>query len=345
MRQFRSGVAASAAAVLFVLFVAPGINPAVVGIAVAADDEKTADSGFSNGSKGLGGTVTTVPPTTALASDPAAVSPQPDKAVDRTTLGKTALALTDGAANGEMSTVDGRTQNAAVKSDATEPVGATTLAATAAAVEPDSPAVNAPEKASVPEVSGNGSMTQTIEIDAPAYHGIAPKLSLQYDSARKSRLGGLYQGWLGFGWGMDGFDIIEKVSAGYGVPAWDSTDIYMLNGEPVVPCSSQTNCEAGSTHTTERESFLRIVAANHEWTVTDKMGVVKAFKSVADIAGVTLSMTDIANHPKKFWTLSYHLCHRSERQSNTILLYLPGSADVLPGKDRLRQPCSDCLCL
>ncbi|MGO7335779.1 RHS repeat-associated core domain-containing protein [Rhizobium leguminosarum] len=172
------------------------------------------------------------------------------------------------------------------KNSAAEATSATALAA--AAVEPDSAAVNAPEKASVPQISSNGSFTQLVNLDVPDYRDIAPKLTLRYDSARKSRLGGLYQGWLGYGWGLDGLDVIERESPGGGVPKWsNSTDVYVLNGEALVSCSAASSCQPGSTYTTEHESSQRIILdlSANRWTVTDSKGVVTTFQSVAEIAG------------------------------------------------------------
>ncbi|MBX5242735.1 toxin TcdB middle/N-terminal domain-containing protein, partial [Rhizobium sp. NLR22b] len=299
MRQFRSGVAASAAAVLFALFVAPGINSAIAGTAIAGETGKTNGSGLGNGSAaGLGGTATDAPAMSDITSEPAAASSRPDKAVDRTTLGKAGSAPADG----ETLTVDGQAKDAASspESDTAQPAGATTLAATAAAVEPDSPAVNAPEKASVPQISSNGSFTQLISLDLPAYHDIAPKLALHYDSARKSRFGGLYQGWLGYGWGVDGFSVIERPGAG--VQSGSSENIFMLNGENLIFCTAASWCPAGANFTTENESFLRIVYDNptNSWTVTDRNGVVSKFMSVAAIAGVDLPKDVDANRPKNF---------------------------------------------
>ncbi|MGG7536633.1 RHS repeat-associated core domain-containing protein [Rhizobium sp. 12,4] len=287
MRQFRLRVAASAAAVLFALSVAPGINSAVVGTAVAADTAKTSGSGLGNGSTaGLGAKATEAPATSNLTST-ADASSQPDKTVDRTTLGKGGLAPAEGAADGETLTVDGQAKDAAssAESNTTQAAGATTLAATATTVQPDSAAVNAPEKASVPQISSNGSFTQLISLDLPDYYDIAPRLTLRYDSARKSRPGGLYQGWLGYGWGLDGLDVIERESPGGGVPTWsDASDVYVLNGEALVACSAASSCQPGSTHTTEHESSRRIILSSNRWTVTDNKGVLTTFQSVAEIA-------------------------------------------------------------
>ncbi|PDT29701.1 hypothetical protein CO660_12460 [Rhizobium sp. L9] len=263
----------------------------MVGTAAAAETGKANGSGLGNGSTGgLGGTATQPPATSDLGSDSAVAHSQPDKAIDRTTLGKDGQAPAAGAAEGETLTVDGQDKGAAssAESNATQAAGATTLAATATTVQPDSAAVNAPEKASVPQISSNGSLTHLIELGTPEYRDIAPKFALHYDSARRSRLGGLYQGWLGYGWGLDGLNVIERESGGGGVPALSNpVDVYVLNGETLVACSAASSCQPGSTHTTEHESAQRIIldSTTNRWTVTDSKGVVTTFQSVAEIAG------------------------------------------------------------
>ncbi|WP_188868371.1 FG-GAP-like repeat-containing protein, partial [Rhizobium wenxiniae] len=170
---------------------------------------------------------------------------------------------------------------------------ATTLAATAAtSADENGRAVNAPEKPSIPEIAGNGFFTQKIGIDVPDFRGLEPKLTLSYNSARKTRLGGLYQGWAGYAWGMDGLDVIERATPGYGVPAYDTGDIYLLNGEELVACTTGMvagSCLAGGTHVTEVENFKRVVfdSAANTWTVTDRDGTRSVFKSVMELTGTT----------------------------------------------------------
>ncbi|MBY5531581.1 hypothetical protein, partial [Rhizobium leguminosarum] len=303
MRNFTLWGAALAAAISFGFFVDADTGRSFAGVAFAADASKATGSGFGNGSSGLGSGSSSDPSTSSPVVDPAANSSDPDKAVDRTTLGDGSKPPADGLSGDAVesgASVDGGeedTKTPAGKNSGAKATSAATLSAAAAAVEPDSAAVNAPEKASVPQISSNGSLTHVIGLDVPDYHDIGPKLALRYDSARKSRLGGLYQGWLGYGWGLDGLDVIERESPGGGVPGWDS-DVFALNGEPLVPCSAASSCQAGSTHTTEHESFQRIIfnSANR-WTVTDNKGVVTTFQSVAEIAN--------APHDLPNWTGRY----------------------------------------
>ncbi|RYG99568.1 MAG: hypothetical protein EON58_03475 [Alphaproteobacteria bacterium] len=211
-----------------------------------------------------------------------ASTPQPDTALGGgtgTALGEAGSTDADDVQEGELATDDAAEQQQA--------------AVAARAEEADAAPVNAPDKAVIPDVSGNGFFTQIVGIDVPGFRGLEPKLALNYNSARKTRRGGTYQPWLGYGWGMDGIDVIERASPGYGYPMYSAkgaADIHLLNGEELVPCKAEmvtASCTAGGTHVTEVENFKRVsfsTAAN-TWTVTDRDGTKSLFRSVMEIAG------------------------------------------------------------
>jgi YD repeat-containing protein len=147
-------------------------------------------------------------------------------------------------------------------------------------------------KASVPNVSGTGNLTSSIPLDVPGFRGLEPSLALTYDSSRKTRIGATYQGWLGYAWGLDGFDVIERASVGYGIPAFDASDVFLFNGMELVPCAAgvvSPSCATGGTHATENESYRRIAfnGTTNEWKVTDRDGTVSTFRSVAAVSGTT----------------------------------------------------------
>ncbi|WP_082407355.1 toxin TcdB middle/N-terminal domain-containing protein, partial [Mesorhizobium sp. 1M-11] len=185
----------------------------------------------------------------------------------------------------------------AAKADAkaAAPEAAAAMAAATSAsgtVGQDPEAIGAPAKVDLPNRASNGSLGYSIDIDVPAFRGLEPKLSLTYDSSRKTKLGGLYQGWLGYGWGLDGIDVIERASPGYGMPMFDSSDVFLLNGMPLVACGpgvSSPSCTAGGTHATENESYRRIKLLGSEysryWEVTDRDGTVSTFSSVVAVWG------------------------------------------------------------
>ncbi|MGK6317839.1 SpvB/TcaC N-terminal domain-containing protein, partial [Neorhizobium sp. DT-125] len=314
MRDNRFGYAAFAATVSLCVL-SGGVAGTLVldgllGPVAHAADQGTGAGGFGNGGSGFGGasgTGQTGQGGSAGASGSDAepgsgsTSSSDDRAVDRTLgIGQSGSGSaagaeektgdTNGTALGKPEDAGESTETgeaAADKDDAVEPQA---MAMAAAAAEPDAPGENAPEKPSIPEIGGNGFFTQKIAIDVPAFRGLEPKIALNYNSARKTRLGGLYQGWLGYAWGLDGFDVIERATPGYGYPAFDAGDVYLLNGEELVPCATgmvAASCSAGGTHVTENENFKRVVfdATANTWTVTDRDGTVSLFKSVQVVAG------------------------------------------------------------
>jgi RHS repeat-associated protein len=321
MQIDRLGVAVIAAAMGIAVLTggAPQLmRELAIGPAAAAEQAPasaaTSKSGFGNGGGGLGSaspSSTTVPSSTttkgtapAVGQPDAEAAPPIDTAVDRTPLGKSTQqagqdALDNGAASSDASTVgdtsseDEAGSKSALGKSTQSQESASTLAAAVAAVTPaDAPPVSAIQKASVPEVSSNGSMTQDIDIDVPGFRGLEPKISLHYDSSRKSKIGGLYQGWLGYGWGLEGIHVIERASAGYGAPQFLDTDVYLLNGQQLVACASgmsSPSCATGGTHTTENESYRRVNfnPNNNEWTVTERDGTFSTFRSASAIAGTS----------------------------------------------------------
>ncbi|WP_181168037.1 hypothetical protein [Mesorhizobium sp. B2-4-19] len=179
---------------------------------------------------------------------------------------------TDGTKAGDAETAKTTDTEAAPE----EPAAQAMAAATTTTDSGDPEAIGTP-KVDLPKAAGNGNLGYAIGIDVPAFHGIEPQIALNYNSSRKTKLGGLYQGWLGYAWGLDGFDVIERASPGYGMPAYDANDIYLLDGQAMVACTAgmvSPSCATGGTHATENESYRRIAlnSATNEWKVTDRDG-------------------------------------------------------------------------
>ncbi|CAN7509906.1 RHS repeat-associated core domain-containing protein [Mesorhizobium sp. LjRoot246] len=194
-------------------------------------------------------------------------------------------------------TTDTKSGTAAKTTDsAPEAQAAVAAATTADSGDPE--AIGTP-KVDLPKAGGNGNLGYSIGIDVPAFHGIEPRIALTYNSSRKTKLGGLYQGWLGYAWGLDGFDVIERASPGYGMPAFDGNDIYLLDGQAMVACTAgmvSPSCSTGGTHATENESYRRIAynGTASEWKVTDRDGTVSVFKSVGVVAGSSAPDANLA---------------------------------------------------
>lgn len=172
-----------------------------------------------------------------------------------------------------------------------EPAAEAAVAAETTTESGDPEAIGTP-KVDLPNNSGIGNLGYAIGIDVSTFHGLEPAIALNYNSSRKTKLGGLYQGWLGYAWGFDGFDVIERASPGYGMPAFNTSDIYLLDGQAMVACLAgmvSPSCSTGGTHATENESYRRIAlnSTTNEWRVTDREGTVSTFRSVAAVANLT----------------------------------------------------------
>jgi YD repeat-containing protein len=157
----------------------------------------------------------------------------------------------------------------------------------------------------VPDIGGTGVLDYNYDLAVPSFHGVEPKIVLNYASTRKTKTGGLYQGWLGYGWGLKGFDVIERARPKSGIPAFNKHDVFLLNGEELVLCKDDdddetdeevakvdsASCKAGGTHVSETENYLKIVAVGSNvhwptsWKITNRQGVQLILKSVGDIAG------------------------------------------------------------
>ncbi len=123
-----------------------------------------------------------------------------------------------------------------------------------------------------------GSFSTSVPIQVPGFHGIAPRLALTYNSSRGNGLAGV-------GWSLSGLSVIERASPGKGTPAYDGSDIFLLDGQELVPCVAGTmspSCDTGGTHSTEVESYLRIKqdATANTWEVTGRDGTRTTYSAV-----------------------------------------------------------------
>jgi RHS repeat-associated protein len=103
----------------------------------------------------------------------------------------------------------------------------------------------------------------------PGRQGMQPDLAVHYDSS-----GG--DGWLGVGWDLRLPSI--EISTLFGVPRYDGTERYLIDGEQLVPTSTGSNVFVRRIE----GSFERIVRQGSGpdktwWEVTDKDGVVSIY--------------------------------------------------------------------
>src|SRR4051812_46310309 len=126
-----------------------------------------------------------------------------------------------------------------------------------------------------------GAFEEDVPIVVPPFHGLEPKLSLHYSSSAGN-------GPVGVGWSLTGFSVIERASPGGGTPRYTNGDIFLLDGQELVPCapgSVSPSCTTGGTHSTKIENYMRIAYNGSTWTITQKDGVRTTFVSIYDYDG------------------------------------------------------------
>ncbi len=244
MKRLLVGAAVLAASVVGADISALSYISRSAGIAALAQESKgsaagNSAAGYGNGGAalGAGGQASGSPSSassTPSSGDGSSATDNPDAAA------KVGAKPADAkAADGtNAKTTDAKAGAAAKTTDteaAPEEPAAQAAAAAATTTDSDPEAVGTP-KVDLPKAAGNGNLGYAIGIDVPAFHGIEPQIALNYNSSRKTKTGGLYQGWLGYAWGLDGFDVIERATPGYGMPAYDANDIYLLDGQAMVTC-------------------------------------------------------------------------------------------------------------
>jgi RHS repeat-associated protein len=138
-----------------------------------------------------------------------------------------------------------------------------------------------PAEPEVPEktwkVDSRGAFSDAIPIEVPAFRALAPNLTLSYRSSGGNSV-------TGTGWSLSGVADVERAGTGHGAPKYDASDIYLLDGEELVPCAAGSvspSCTTGGTHSTKNESYVRVAltgtGAAARWTVTDKDGTKRVF--------------------------------------------------------------------
>lgn len=149
-------------------------------------------------------------------------------------------------------------------------------------------------------VTPRGSYATSIAIEAPAFHGLAPELSIEYSSQ-----GG--NGMLGVGWSLQGLSEIHVTSATGGAPQSNSSDRFRLDGIELIACA---NAPGGSSiakspsckyalpaplegYTGRIETFQRIAfepsTTGGRWFVWNKDGTKRTYTRSRDMAQWNIS--------------------------------------------------------
>jgi len=150
---------------------------------------------------------------------------------------------------------------------------------------------NASAVSTQPDAPHNGAFTQQIALKVPSFRGLEPQLSLSYDSGNKALSAGDGFSPLGVGWRLSGGSVIERTSKRGGVPRFDASDMFQLDGGKLLNCSDQSNagaalspsCMASGTHFARYESYQKITkfSGSNTWEVVDPDGTRSVYKRLS----------------------------------------------------------------
>ncbi|WP_200215480.1 FG-GAP-like repeat-containing protein [Micromonospora coerulea] len=126
------------------------------------------------------------------------------------------------------------------------------------------------------ETSPTGSFTTSFPIRVPAFHGIEPGLSLEYDSGAGNEE-------LGVGWSLGVDPGIVRSGPRGALPRYDASDVFLLNGDELVRCAP--SCSTGGTHEARRRTFERITFDGRTWTRWQRSGVKHVYESYDEPPG------------------------------------------------------------
>ncbi len=125
-----------------------------------------------------------------------------------------------------------------------------------------------------------GAAGESLAIQVPPFHGLEPRLGLSYSSEARN-------GFAGMGWNLTGFSVIERVNNAWGVPRFDSSDVFTLDGQTLLACpagSSYPSCASGGTHYTHQESYLKVKKVSDTlWEVYGKDGTRTEFAPIHSV--------------------------------------------------------------
>jgi RHS repeat-associated protein len=131
------------------------------------------------------------------------------------------------------------------------------------------PTLDGSPSAHLDTVDPMGAYKSTVPIEVPDYYGIEPELALTYDSNSGN-------GVISRGWSLRGDSRIVRASRTHGVPSYDDSDAYYLDGMELLPCAGSSttsvSCVSGGTHSTRTEGYFRIQRDGSVWRLWTKDG-------------------------------------------------------------------------
>jgi RHS repeat-associated protein len=143
-----------------------------------------------------------------------------------------------------------------------------------------------------PDTPYNGAFTRSLPVEVPPFFEITPRIKLTYNSGDNRQHARDGFSILGVGWTMSGGGLIERRSSRGGLPRFDATDVFELDGNTLMDCvvegvTRQTpSCSAGGTHTGRYETYERIKRNTtlNSWEITARDGTVSTYKALASFA-------------------------------------------------------------
>jgi RHS repeat-associated protein len=117
----------------------------------------------------------------------------------------------------------------------------------------------------------------------PGRRGVQPSLALTYDSERTNT-----SGWVGVGWDLSLSSI--EVDTRFGVPRYDSSETYLLDGDALVPISGKPGFYQRRVEGRfDQIQRLGTDPTSYSWVVTDKTGTRFTYGANANGANSTLA--------------------------------------------------------
>jgi len=143
-----------------------------------------------------------------------------------------------------------------------------------------------------PETPYNGAFTRSLPVEVPPFFEITPKIKLTYNSGDNRQHARDGFSILGVGWTMSGGGLIERRSSRGGLPRYDATDAFELDGNTLMDCvvegvtRNTPSCSAGGTHTGRYETYERIKRDTtfNSWEITARDGTVSTYKALGSFA-------------------------------------------------------------
>jgi len=143
-----------------------------------------------------------------------------------------------------------------------------------------------------PDTPYNGAFTRSLPVEVPPFFEITPKIKLNYNSGDNRQHARDGFSILGVGWTMSGGGLIERKSKRGGLPRYDATDVFELDGNTLMDCvvegaTRQTpSCSADGTHSGRYETYERIKrnTSLNSWEITARDGTVSTYKALASFA-------------------------------------------------------------